>query len=153
MHLHFEEIYKKYYALLYSVIQNIVLIHEEREEIVQDVFLGYWNDNGKTEIHTSLKAYLCKAAINKALNHKKRNSIIKQHHQEIFHNATTSVENNLIVEKEKIQIVRTEIEKLPPQCKQVYKMSRYDEMSQLEIAEKLGISIKTVKAHIGKALK
>jgi RNA polymerase sigma-70 factor (ECF subfamily) len=55
--------------------------------------------------------------------------------------------------KEKIQQVRQEIEKLPDQCKLVFKLSRYEELSQQEIADRLNISIKTVKNHIGKALK
>jgi RNA polymerase sigma-70 factor (family 1) len=148
-----EQAYTEYYPLLYSLSAKIVTSHEDREEIIHNVFLKLWNQHEQLIIDSSLKAYLCKSVINLSLNLIKRNQNIQGHHKQILAQSEEHFYDYQVEKKEKIQLVRQEIEKLPDQCKLVFKLSRYEDMSQQEIANHLNISIKTVKNHIGKALK
>jgi RNA polymerase sigma-70 factor (ECF subfamily) len=146
-----EQVYKIHYPLMYSLVAKIVPIHEDREEIIHDVFLKVWNH--EVDITCSMKAYLCKAVVNQSLNFVKRTQNIQNHHKQILATTEEAYFQKTMEDSEKIMIVQKEIEKLSPQCKEVFRLSRYEELSQQEIATKLNISIKTVKNHIGKALK
>lgn len=148
-----ESIYTQYYPLLYSLAAKMLSRHEDREEAIHDVFLKFWDEKDKMAAVDSLKSYLCKAVVNRALNMTKRNEMKLRNHKVILSTSSEAFEDSRLEKSEKIGLVRREIEKLPTQCREVFRLSRYEEMSQQEIADKLNISIKTVKNHVGKALK
>ncbi len=123
------------------------------EEIVQNVFLKIWEDPAQLEEINSVKAYLYKSVINASINHVNRQKNIEHHHQKI---ATNLTEENLIdldEENELIVLLHNEIDKLPPQCRKVFKLNRFERLKYKEIASMLEISEKTVENHIGTALK
>lgn len=123
------------------------------EEIVQDVFLKIWEDTeGLNEIK-SINSYLYRSVINSSINYLNRQKNIERHHLKIASYYSEESLLELDDENELIVLINNEIEKLPTQCKKVFKLSRFDHLKYKEIANLLDISERTVENHIANALK
>lgn len=151
----FEKVFKEWYKPLCRAAFR--LLHEEQatEDIVQEVFVKLWEHRASISFHYSIKSYLYKSVVNSSLNYLKR-------HQRSFHpdDATWEVIRGGTEDtEEKVFFNETEekvnvaLNILPPACKSVFILSRYEDMSNKEIAETLGISVKTVENQMTKALK
>jgi RNA polymerase sigma-70 factor, ECF subfamily len=149
----FERFYKEYYKSFFLMAHKYLKNSVQSEEIVNDVFLKIWEDGEKITIESSLKSYIYKAIINRSinvLNKNKRELIV----QTDLSNITDEGYELRQMEENELKIkLYAAIDQLPDQCKKVFEMSRFEELKQQEIADKLGISIKTVKNHITIALK
>ncbi|MDR0962742.1 MAG: RNA polymerase sigma-70 factor [Mediterranea sp.] len=124
----------------------------EAEETALDIFLYLWENREHLEIKISLKAYLFRSARNRCLN------VLRNRKQFVeldsVHIQNASVKNTDILEYEDLNnLVAEAITHLPDKCRTVFLKSRRDNMSNPEIAEDLGIALKTVEGHINKALK
>lgn len=149
----FEAYYKEHYKEFFLVSCKYVKEPSTAQEIVNDVFVKIWEDAEKITIETSLKSYLYRAVINRSINTlNKQNREFRNRKELTFlqdeHHDTKEMELNEL----KVQLFKA-VDALPDQCKKVFLMSRFDGLKQQEIADKLGISIKTVKNHITHALK
>ncbi|WP_145860377.1 RNA polymerase sigma factor [Pedobacter suwonensis] len=146
----FEQLYKLYYKKNYLLAYKYLRNQEQAEEIVHDVFLKLWNNGREISIKQSLGAYLSRSIINGSLN------LIKQQqrldaHVESFRYAIDEEEefnDDAQILEDKLQRLEQAIETLPPQCKKVLMMSKFDHCKQQEIADALNISVKTVKNHL-----
>jgi RNA polymerase sigma-70 factor (family 1) len=149
----FEEYYKEHYKSFFLISCKYLKDPSQAEEIVNDVFLKIWEDGNKITIETSLKSYIYKAIINRSINvfNKNKREIIYQ--TDLNSIPEQGYELKQIEENELKNRLYAAIEQLPEQCRKVFKMSRFEDLKQQEIADKLGISIKTVKNHITIALK
>lgn len=123
------------------------------EELVQDVFLKIWENPSNLEDVKSVKSYLYKSVINSSINYINRQKNIEQHHQKIAADFSEEYLMELDEENELVVLLRIEIEKLPPQCKKVFKLNRFEKLKYREIADLLDISERTVENHIANALK
>lgn len=158
----FELVFKTYYKRLCIFAFDYTRQLETAEDIVKDFFVVFWNNREKLEIKTSLSGYLFRsvrnACINYLLRNKERNktiSIEEVNWVEIKINEPLSNDyplGNLLVKETENQIFK-EIEKLPERCREVFKLSRFKNLSHKEIAEQLNISENTVKVQIYRALK
>ena len=151
--LAFEVLFKKYYQSLCSYAFQFMEEDLGSEEIVQDVFCSIWEQRETAEIE-SFKSYCYRAVRNKCLNaikHIKVREEYKAHnqYQQDLEQGNFDEEGPVNELSENIEAV---IEAMPDMRKKVFKMSRYDGLKYREIAEKLGISIKTVEIHMSKAL-
>ncbi|WP_308990421.1 RNA polymerase sigma-70 factor [Mariniflexile litorale] len=147
-------IYKKYWQMMYLAAYNLVQDKEVCEDIVQDIFVDLWNKRTHLIISISLKSYLYTSTVYKVYDFFRKNKkLIKiellDNFSETFHALTP--ETKLLYE-ELIEHVDSIIEHLPLKCKAVFKLSREQELSNKEIADKLHISQRTVEGHITKAL-
>ena len=146
---YYKDNYKRFFLIACKYLKNTV----EAEEIVNDIFIKIWEDGNKVTIDSSLKSYIYKAIINKSINAINKNKRDFQIMTDLYNVRDESYEMRQIEENElKIKLYAA-IELLPEQCKRVFKLSRFEELKQQEIADRLGISIKTVKNHITHALK
>ncbi len=123
------------------------------EELVQDVFMKVWENPESLEEVRSVKSYLYRSVINASINYLNRQKNIEQHHQKIAADYSEEYLMELDEENELVVILRVEIEKLPPQCKKVFKLNRFEKLKYKEIAGLLDISERTVENHIANALK
>jgi RNA polymerase sigma-70 factor (ECF subfamily) len=154
----FEELHKKYYIFLCLVAEHIVRNSPDTEEIVSDVFVKLWNLREKINITTSIKAYLVKAVHNTALNYLERN---------IASNSLTDSLSNSdlkllawdsdyplgrLYTKEITDMLENGITSLPAGCREIFILSRNEDMKYSTIANKLGISVNTVKTQMKIAL-
>lgn len=154
----FEELYKQYYIFLCLIAEHIVRNHSDAEEIVSDVFVKLWNIRENIDITTSIKAYLVKAVHNTSINYLERSKISNK--------ITDSLSNSdykLLVwdsdyplgqlyEKEIMNILDNGINTLPDACRQIFILSRNEDLKYSDIADKLGISVNTVKTQMKIAL-
>ena len=150
----FETLFKTTHARLCKHVYQLVKDKEAAADIVQNVFLKYWVNRNTITIHTSKEAYLFKACINEAYNFlksDKRRSSFNQTLSLTSNQSANYTEENIDFKDTDNQI-RGAINALPPGCKQVFLLSRYEEMSHQEIAQYLNISVNTVNNHIKKAL-
>jgi len=150
-----EELFKMHYASLCNVSVNIVHDRAAAEDVVQDVFLKIWNKRDKLVINTSLKGYLFRSTINTSLNYiesNKRNVPIQKELAEDIQSTVSKVEDQLVAIELQEKLSQS-INMLPPKCKQVFMLSRFEGMKYNEIAEYMGISVKTVENQMSKALK
>ncbi len=153
------------FAALFRILQPHVskkvfqLIRDEAivDEIVDDIFVDIWNRRSDLTIKTNLRSYLLKAATFKAYDQLRKQyrtpdqtSLDKTSFQ-ISENAP-SAQQTLEVQELHQKIVDT-MEKLPPKCRLVFELSRFQNQSYQEIAALLEISMKTVENHMTKALK
>jgi len=149
----FEEIFNTYYARLCNYAYKLLLDHYRAEDAVQQVFSKLWEKRGEYNINTSIQSYLYKATYNMSINEIKRTqkfNALENEELVKLSDFDADVANNM-------NELETAIEKalsiIPEKCRAIFVMSRYEEMKYKDIAQNLGISIKTVENQMGKALK
>jgi RNA polymerase sigma-70 factor (ECF subfamily) len=136
--------------------------HHLAEEIVQDVMMKVWEKRFEISIKDSFKAYLFSAVHNKSINALRElntrkasvNQACSEKMMEFLSETCCSDDNFIdrIFSEETELIIEVTIGELPSQCKEVFCKSRFDKMTNAEIANILGISENTVKTHIYRAL-
>ena len=149
----FEEMFRRNYPRLCQRVFRITKDLAAAEDIVQEVFINFWNQKLPQKIGAP-EAYLYRACINQALNYAnsdKRQAQLRELYQQQQPQESNSPEQQLEQLELEKQVQQT-IESLPPMCRKVFLLSRYEEMSHKEIAEFLNISPNTVDNHIKKAL-
>lgn len=149
----FREIYDAYFEPVCRFLNYYTRDVSVVEEVVQDVFVKLWEERETLEIQY-IKTYIYNAARNKILNElrdvKNRNVLLENWAKREFENqqAEDCVDMN-----EFLQLLQAAVETLPENCKEIYKMSREQSMSYKDIAATRDISVKTVEAQMGIALK
>jgi RNA polymerase sigma-70 factor (ECF subfamily) len=124
------------------------------EEIVQDVMLEFWKRRESIAADSSPQAYLFQSARNRSLNYLRHARIEKEGEPHIAREeASEPTAHALLVEQELHVAMRRAIESLPPRCREVFELSRTHGLKYSEIATVLEISVKTVEAQMGKALR
>lgn len=149
----FENFYKENYKSFFLAAVKYLNDTGVSQEVINDVFMKIWEDAGKLTIEGSLKSYVYRAVINRSINVLNKQKKEFRHLKELTYVQDEVYELRQIEENELKVTLYKAIEQLPDQCKRVFCMSRFDQMKQQEIADQLGISIKTVKNHITRALK
>lgn len=125
------------------------------EELVQETFIALYNSKAAIEKLNSIMAFLYVILKNKIMDTHRRNFVQRKYH-EYFDKSFSEADDStqaLIETRELEQLLSTEIEKLPEQCRRVFNMRRKDFMSNKDIAYSLQISENTVEQHMRKALR
>jgi len=151
----FEVLFKNYYEKLCQFAMVYLKNLEQAEGVIQDTFYNIWKNKKTLNIKTSLKAYLYTAVKNNCLQEiRKHNLDIKYENYYKSHYVNDSVSPvDELNAKELSKVINKTLNALPDRCRVIFKMSRYEGLKYHEIAEKLSISIKTVEANMGKALR
>ena len=149
-------LYQRYFAQLSRFAFRRLQDETVTEELVMDVFFELWQQRAALYVETSLAGWLHGTLRNKAL-HELRARAIREKHLDVFAsqqqpvtNATSEDDFDTRLLQERIQQA---ISRLSPQCHQAFTLSRYEHLSYNEIASRMGISVKTVEKHIGKAIR
>ncbi len=159
--LAFKVIFNKYYPRLYYFIREFIPMEDIVENIVQDTFYTLWNKRLELTDNTNFGSYLFTVA--------KNNSIYRlrdeKYRKSLFADAVDAIEldtnlgllatidSSTCTFDEIERIIQQTLDELPPQCRKVFMMSRFDEKKNREIADELNISVKVVEKHITKGLK
>lgn len=151
----FESLFRQYYAMLCSYAFRFVDDADLAEEIVQDLFCKLWEKRMELQINTSVKSYLYSAVHNRCLKYiehrnvqNKYRSYYLQHQSEID---SEPYESSGLLELQ--AIIDQTLDSLPERCSRIFRLNRFEGLKYHEIAEKLAVSVKTVEANMGKALK
>lgn len=122
------------------------------EDIVQNVFMSIWKNRLKLKNEFSVKSYLYKSVYNEFIDQYRKQKTVLTLEKKYIDALTYIVEEDDKKSLERLmKIVKKEIEKLPPKCKQTFLLSKEEGLTNIEIAEHLNVSIKSVEAHITKA--
>lgn len=151
----FEALFRTHYAALCGYAKKYLLELEQAEEIVQDLFYNLWNKREALEIQTSIEAYLFRSVRNACLNAIKHQKVRENYAaQAQASNNPGGHENRNPVEALELQEkIDQAINALPPERKKIFLLSRFEGKKYREIADELGLSVKTVEAQMGSALK
>lgn len=151
----FEQLFNDYYGRLCNYVNTILNDVDEAEEIVQATFIALWEKRESLVIHTSVKSYLYQAVHNQSLNKIKHDQVRQSHFEYVAWQNNVDAPDGYqhLVGKELGEMIRIAVDTLPPQCRTVFALSRFGELSYAEIATRLNVSVKTVENHMGKALR
>jgi RNA polymerase sigma-70 factor (ECF subfamily) len=150
----FDALFRAWYAPLVRIAEGIVRERAIAEEVVQDVLLEVWRRRAQLGGEDSPRAYLIRAARNRALNHLRHLRVQQKSAPYVGGRSEDAPEGtSRLVEAELDAAVRVAVAELPPRCREVFELSRVHGLSYAEIARSLEISVKTVEAQMGKALR
>jgi len=149
----YREIFNEHYIRLVSISFRIVENIDDSRDCAQSVFVNLYQKRKEIKITHSIAAYLNRSVINASINHKKRLDnihFIKDNNE----NSLLSVDHKDILEEAESEArIWQEINDLPDRCKLIFKMSRFEDLGNDEIAEQLNLSKRTIETQISKALK
>lgn len=150
----FTILFRKYYNDLVSFSFAYTRDTEVSEEIIQDVFLKLWEQRTFLQIKTSLKSFLLKAAQNKSIDYLRHNSIKNSYAELVRKKIIPSANDteNYILHSELQAAFSAALNRLPAELTEAYLLNRHGLLSYAEIAQKLGVSVRTVEVRISKAL-
>jgi len=150
----FEDLFDRYFPALKYFAQGYVKDKGDAEELVHDTFMAIWEKREQLTFDAGLKPYLYKALRNKCLNFARKQKLEILDVSEDFE-LSGNIPNPLqqLSKKETEQRIFAAIEKLPPRCRQIFLLSRTENLSYKDIAEVMELSSKTVENQIAIALK
>jgi RNA polymerase sigma-70 factor (ECF subfamily) len=150
-----EEVFRTHYASMTSYVERLVRSPQVAEELVQDVFLKFWRKRAELGPIETLKTYLFRAARNHALNYLRREKLERRWQDSAVEVGGLSHDppDAEYFERELAAVVAEAVDRLPPRCREVFLLSRDAGLSYLEIAQTLGLSVKTVETQMGRALR
>lgn len=147
-----EILFRTYYPSLCKSLYRILKDVSLAEDIVQEVFLKVWDKRDTLALHGASHAYLYRSCYNTALNFlKKQKPQYELSSVPIDICSDDGAEKALLFLETEAKILAA-IETLPPKTKSIFSLSRFEELSYKEIAERLEISLKSVEKHMGIAL-
>jgi RNA polymerase sigma-70 factor (ECF subfamily) len=148
-------IYERYHKMLYALSYRYLKSQAVAEDAVQHVFVKLWEHHADIIVVANLRNYLYSMTKNYILNY------IRNEHSAVAHNyqiaqVAGTVEDNLfetIERKELMALFYQAIELLPAQKKEICLLKMEDRLSNQEIADKMRLSVNTVKTHYAQAIK
>ncbi len=151
----FEQVFKTHFKCLHAYAFTILRDEIQAEEMVQQVFFKLWERNENLSLTGPISSYLYRAVHNESLNYIKHQKVRSNHQLNVAYSMKNEVEHpaKKIMAGELEKKIHSALNELPEQCRTIFQMSRFDEMKYREIADKLGISIKTVESQMSKALR
>ncbi|WP_290792075.1 RNA polymerase sigma-70 factor [Flavihumibacter sp. UBA7668] len=153
--LRFEEVFKTHFKELHAYAYTLVKEDLLAEEMVQQVFFKLWEKKDSLKIESSATAYLYRSVYHECLNYLKHQKVKSAY----LSYAKTATESSTGSASQKIQLSELQkhlnkaLSELPEQCRTIFQMSRYEELKYQEIADRLGLSVKTIENQMGKALR
>lgn len=149
----FEKLFREQYNQLANYAYSILRSREDAEDVVQDVFIKVWQKDPSVVTNDGIKFYLLTATKNTCISFLRKQA-----------GKTTVAPDNMAlpaiseepVKEEPVDyqtLIKNALALLPPQCQTIFKLSRFTNLSYRQIADELGLSVKTVENQMGKALK
>lgn len=151
-----EELFKEHYSVLTAYANKFLDDLDDSREVVQDIFVKLYDTKESIKIHTSTKAHLFTSVRNACLNNLRQRKTHATHHENIKYlsSGNNSIGADKILEQTELEYeIFKAIDKLPEQCRRIFKLNRLDGFTNQEIADQLGISKRTVETQISNALK
>lgn len=144
----------KFHRKLNAYALTLVNDHSMAQDIVQNVFLKTWKNRNKLNPEFSIQSFLYKSVYNEFINTYQQNKammLLQQKYVDSLQQVVETTDESSI--ERMLAIINKEIQNLPPKCQKVFILSKKEGLTNIEIAEHLEISIKTVEAQISKAFK
>lgn len=149
-----ELLFRRYYKPLCSHAIRYVYSKEIAEDLVSDVFCKFWKNESYKNITSSFRSYLFRSVRNTAFTYLRSefNTVEKSEKYEMVEVTENLKADSICMYEETLARVKLLVDSMPPQCKKIFLLSRFESKGNKEIAEELNLSLKTIEAHMGKAL-
>jgi len=147
--------FDRYYDSLCNYVNLYVHDLSVSEDIVQEIFIYFWEKREVINLGTSVKSYLFRASRNKYLNHLRNEKSHQTIKTEVNSNLVTFVtaDDNILDIRHLEKVISSSVDKLPSRCREVYLLHRDEDLTYKEIAYRMDISVKTVENQMTIALK
>lgn len=151
----FQQEFHRYYEPLCQYAFTLLKEQHPCEDIVQDIFLHVWEKKQNLVGEESLRFYLYTAVRNNCITYlqKSRKSVVTGLTGHESASSPTVLYNAEKAEIDFANLLKEALDRLPPKCREVFVLSRMSRLTYQQIADTLGISVKTVENQMGKALK
>lgn len=151
----FYNIYERYCKRLYGFVLRYIKVEADADEIVQEVFVKIWESRSKIDVYLSFESFLFTIAYNSTISLLRKRA--NEHKYLEYLKSLQQIQNapDLIDEiqynelNEKLHLLLND---LTPRQKEIFQLSREKGLSHEEIAQKLNITVNTVKKHMGNTL-
>ncbi|HVI49398.1 MAG TPA: RNA polymerase sigma-70 factor [Chitinophaga sp.] len=148
----FEHLFKENHAQCIAFATHYTGNAHEAEEIVQQVFLRIWEKRDSISISGPVKAYLFSAIRNTAISQWRKDNVRSE--RETFYGTARETATQASDQVKELEtLYHKALERLPDRCREVFVLSRQQNMKYSEIAATMNISVKTVENQMGKALR
>ncbi len=150
--LAFTQLFDKYWKSLSNAAYKVLKDRDAAHDIVQDIFINLWAKRKSVDIE-HVSSYLHTAVKYRVINciHKNEVPMLSLDFVDGFKNLNSTEELMDLMELD--EVLKKSVEELPEQCRKIFRMSRFDYMSNKEIAQQLHLSVRTVENHIANALR
>ena len=151
----FEELFIQNFPKIKAFAYKLLQAEEDAEDIAQDVFVKLWDTDEVWGEVDSLDTYLYAMTRNRIYNFLKHKQVEDNYKEKLGNGKTESTEQefyDVLYAKELQILVKLALDQMPAQRRRVFEMSRYANMSNQEIADRLQLSVRTVERHIYLAL-
>ena len=150
----FDTIFRTWYGPLVGTAERMLRDRAVAEELVQDVMLELWRRRETLAPDGSAQAYLFQATRNRVLNHLRHLRIEQRSEPDVRGESSVTPQADAVLAQQELDVaVQQAVRSLPDRCREVFELSRVHGLKYAEIASTLGISVKTVEAQMGKALR
>lgn len=151
--VHFQAVFNQHYNALCNYAYSYLKDFDASEDLVQELFIRIWEKRKDLVEKDAIRYYLYTSVRNNCLTHlkkAKKNILVPLQDEDAAECDGLKKEDN---QPHPASFLEQALQQLPPKCREVFLLSRVSKQSYLEIADQLGISVKTVENQIGKALK
>lgn len=148
----FSQLFDQYYSALCLFANKYLHDMDLSRSLVQQAFIDLWMKRQKIAISTSVKSYLYTIVKNRCIDVLRKEKATTEISESI-ENLNQIPFHDLVEEAELNDRINASINKLPEKCREIFLLCRFEGLKYSEIAEKLGISVKTVEMQMGIALK
>jgi len=150
----FKEVFDQYYNPLCNFANNVIYNEAYAEDVVQEVFIKLWSLNSTLIIKEGIKSYLFKMTKNKALEFLRSQKQRSELHKNANIEFVESVDHDELSEVYmRMEQLNKSLRHLPPKCREVFALHKFNGLTYSEIAYSMDISVKTVENHMLKAMK
>lgn len=153
LYLQFEKSFKEHYNALANYAYSILKNEADAEDVVQEVFIRVWQNNPGIIQSDQVKFYLITSVRNGCISFLRKQAGKTFVQPEDVHLHQVSDESTVQSTDDLMALAQKAMESLPPQCGVIFKMSRFGKLTYQQIADELGLSVKTVENQMGKALR
>jgi RNA polymerase sigma-70 factor (ECF subfamily) len=151
----FASLYRQHWESLFVTTVRVIGNKEDAEDIIQEIFTSLWGRRKELKLTGPLAGYLRASVKYKAINYIEKN-ITRRHYLDSLNKAAeaggAASPEALLRVKEVQKEIQMVVASMPPKMREVYRLSRQEQLNQREIADRLFISEETVKKHIHNAL-
>ncbi|PKP52205.1 MAG: hypothetical protein CVT92_10045 [Bacteroidetes bacterium HGW-Bacteroidetes-1] len=149
----FSQMFDHYYSALCVIARVYTNNQTIAEDIVQQVFIGFWEKKCHLRINSSLHAYLRTSVRNACINYLQKEKEIEKKQTNLPNESRADEVLDLLMAKEEQLILEKAIKELPLQCRRVFELVYFEELQYKAAAEDMHISVNTVKSHLKSALR
>ncbi len=158
----FQQLFHTYYSRLCIYAENITGNDIAAEEVVSGMFLKLWEKREQLDIKSSVESYLVAAIYRQSINYLRHMKVEGKYREtaqyrlrniDLLSPYDTSNPLTLLISEEITKDIQQAIDALPPQCREVLCLNKFENLSYDEIAVRLGVSVNTVRTQIVRAMR